>query len=82
MPAASLTPPFNPELAEIIARRDAELDELKAALAKSCAALEDAQKTVADLQTYTATYERVVERSYNGVPLSELFPQEKLGWRG
>ena len=82
MPAASLTPPLSPELVEIIARRDAELDDLKAALAKSCAALQDAQKTVSDLQTYTATYERVVERSYNGVPLSELFPQEKLGWRG
>ncbi|KAM5539407.1 hypothetical protein V8D89_006859 [Ganoderma adspersum] len=82
MPAVTLTLPANPDLAEIISRRDAELDELKAALAKSCAALEDAQKTVSDLQTYTATYERVVERSYNGVPLSKLFPQEKLGWRG
>ena len=82
MPAVALTLPANPDLAEIISRRDAELDELKAALAKSCAALEDAQKTVSDLQTYTATYERVVERSYNGVPLSRLFPQDKLGWRG
>ncbi len=82
MPAATLDPPPDPDLVKIMARRDAELDELKAALAKSCAALEDAQKTVSDLQSYTDAFERAVERSYNGVPLSTLFPQEKLGWRG